>query len=44
MFIMLYVTSLVLTYLITGRLTAYIQFPLPSFPTSGNHRSDLFSI
>ena len=30
---MLYITSLVLTYLITGRLyflTAFIQFPLPT--------------
>ena len=41
---MLYLTSLGLTYLITGNLyllTAFIQFSHPR-PTSGNHKFDLF--
>ena len=45
MFIMLYITSLVLIYLITGGLyllTAFIQLPLPLPPASGDHKSDLF--
>ena len=43
--IMLYITSLVLIYLITESLyllTTFLQFPLPSFPAIGNHKSDLF--
>ena len=43
--IMLYVTSPVLTFLITTRLyllIAFIQFPLPQSPASGNHTSDFF--
>ena len=46
---MLYITSLVLTCLITGSLhllTTFLQFPLPRHPiptpASGNHKSDLF--
>ena len=41
---MLYITSLVLIYLITGNLylfTAFIQFPLPSPPTLVNQKFDL---
>ena len=44
-FIMLYFTSLALTYLIIGSLyllTIFIQFLSP-LCTSGNHKSDLFS-
>ena len=46
-FIMLYITFLVLTYLKTGSLyllTTFIQFPLLPSPASGNHKSDLFFI
>ena len=44
---MLYVTSLVLFYLIIGGLyllTAFIQVPLPATPVSGRHKADLFSM
>ena len=44
-FTMLYITSLVLLYLITGSsclLTAFLQFPLPLFPISGIHKSEVF--
>ena len=45
-FIMLYVTSLVFIYLVTGSLqyllTAFIQFLLSRSPISGSHKSDLF--
>ena len=43
--IMLYTTSLVLTYLVTGSLyllTTFLLFPLPPPPASDNHKSDLF--
>ena len=45
MFVILYITSLVLIYLVTGSLyllTTFILFP-PTPPHSGNHKSDLFS-
>ena len=41
----MYITSLVLIYLITGSLdllTAFIQFLLPPPSASSNHKSDLF--
>ena len=44
-FIMLYITSLVLVYPITASLylsTTFIQFSLPLTLASGNHKSDLF--
>ena len=44
-FIMLYITSLILIYLITGSLyllTVFIQVPIPPPPASGRHQSDLF--
>ena len=47
MFIMLYITSLVLICLITGSLyllSAFIHSPLFPPPTSGNHKSDFFFI
>ena len=40
-----YITSLVLTYLITRSLyllTTFLQFLLPLHLASGNHKSDLF--
>ena len=44
-FILLYIETLVLIYLITGSLyflTAFIHFPLLLLLTSSNHKSDLF--
>ena len=43
--ITLYITALVLVYLITGSiylLTTFFQFPLPPRTASSNHKTNLF--